>query len=208
MAGSVVSTFPVNWTVADILRQLGDIPANRICAVPAPGMATEADLSGAESRTERTCELIDGVLVEKPVGYLESMLALVLAWALGDFVDAHELGILLGADGPLRILPGQVRVPDVSFIGWERFPNRVLPREPVLSVVPDLVVEVLSEGNTPGEMARKLDDYFRAGVRLVWYVDPRSRHVDVFKARDQQVTVDESGVEERCTGTNTASPCC
>jgi len=44
---------------------------------------------------------------------------------------------------------------------------------------------VLSEGNTPKEMRRKLDEYFRAGVRLVWYVDPKKRTVRVYTARDR-----------------------
>jgi Uma2 family endonuclease len=132
------------------------------------------------------------VLVEKPVGYLESMLALFLARALGDFVESRQLGIVLGADGPLRILAGQVRVPDVSFVGWQRFPRRELPRESILGVAPDLAVEVLSEGNTPAEMARKLDDYFRAGVRLVWYVDLRKRQIEVYRAVDQRLVLNES----------------
>lgn len=41
------------------------------------------------------------------------------------------------------------------------------------TLVPDLAIEVLSAGNTEGEMRRKLHDYFTAGVRLVWYIDPR-----------------------------------
>ena len=45
--------------------------------------------------------------------------------------------------------------------------------------MPDLVVEVLSKSNTPKEMNRKLGEYFRAGVRLVWYVDPSKRTVRV-----------------------------
>ena len=58
-------------------------------------------------------------------------------------------------------------------------------------VVPDLVVEVLSKGNTPKEMARKLDEYFRAGVRLVWYVDPKRRTVRVYTGRDRSVLLHE-----------------
>ena len=38
--------------------------------------------------------------------------------------------------------------------------------------IPDLAVEVLSPSNTRHEMAIKLREYFAAGVRLVWYVDP------------------------------------
>ena len=58
-------------------------------------------------------------------------------------------------------------------------------------MAPDLVVEVLSKGNTPREMNRKLDEYFRAGVRLVWYVDPKRRQVRVFTDREHSVVLGE-----------------
>ena len=80
-----------------------------------------------------------------------------------------------------------MRIPDVSFIRWEQFPNRELPPEPIPALAPDLAVEVLSEGNTEAEMQRKLHDYFTAGVRLVWYVDPRTRTAKAYTAEDQCV---------------------
>jgi Uma2 family endonuclease len=49
-------------------------------------------------------------------------------------------------------------------------------------LAPDLAVEVLSEGITQDEMERKLKEYFLAGVRLVWFVEPRKRTVEVFTA--------------------------
>jgi Uma2 family endonuclease len=55
----------------------------------------------------------------------------------------------------------------------------------VPDLVPDLVVEVLSEGNTPREMEQKLQEYFTAGVRLVWYVVPARQEVHVYTAPDQ-----------------------
>ena len=48
-------------------------------------------------------------------------------------------------------------------------------------------MEVLSRGNTPKEMARKLDEYLRAGVHLVWHVNPKKRTVRVYTARDRSV---------------------
>jgi Uma2 family endonuclease len=50
---------------------------------------------------------------------------------------------------------------------------------------------VLSKGNTRKEMARKLDEYFRVGARLVWYVDPQKRTVRVYTARDRSVLLHE-----------------
>ena len=82
-------------------------------------------------------------------------------------------------------MPGQVRYPDLSFVRWDRLPNREIPEEAIPDLVPDLAIEILSKGNTKGEMDRKLRDYFIAGVRLVWYVNPVRRSVRVYIAPDQ-----------------------
>jgi Uma2 family endonuclease len=47
-------------------------------------------------------------------------------------------------------------------------------------LAPDLAVEVLSKRNTKREMKNKLQEYFAAGTRLVWYVDPQRREVRAF----------------------------
>ncbi len=175
MVAVPASFLPSDWTFADFWAHLGDIPPERILMVPPPGAATENDVLEVERRTGMPCELIDGTLVEKAMGYFESFIAVRIIQSLAVFVDAHGLGIVLGADGTLRILPRQVRIPDVCFISWARFPDRKLPSESIPALVPDLAIEVLSEGNTEAEMQRKLRDYFTAGVRLVWYIDPRTR---------------------------------
>ena len=54
---------------------------------------------------------------------------------------------------------------------WDRLPKGDLAAEAVPAIVPDFVVEVISKGNTRAEMRPKLEDYFTAGVRLVWYID-------------------------------------
>ena len=87
-----------------------------------------------------------------------------------------------------------MRIADVAFIRWERFPNGKLPREPIPALAPDLAIEVLSKGNTEREMQRKLRDYFEAGVRLVWYIDPESRTATVYTATDQSAAIDSDGV--------------
>ena len=156
MANTTTSV-STSWTVADLLTQLGSIPAHRVRLPPLPGTATKQDVIEIEARENRLCELVDGVLVEKPRGYYESRLAALILHFLEDFLEEHDLGMVLGADGTLEILPHLVRIPDVSFISWDRVPSRdELPAEPIPNLVPDLAVEVLSESNTPEEMKRKL----------------------------------------------------
>ena len=62
----------------------------------------------------------------------------------------------------------------------------------MLNFAPVLAVEVLSPSNTRQEMDRKLRDYFAAGVRLVWYVDPVARQVQTFIAVDQSQLLAEA----------------
>jgi len=49
----------------------------------------------------------------------------------------------------------------------------------------------LSVSNMPAEMSIKVGEYFSAGVRLVWIVDPSLRTVTVFTASDNSVTLRE-----------------
>lgn len=188
------ATVSAEGTLADLLQQLGDIPPARIRMVPPLGTATEEDVLKAEGHTGRVCELVDGVLVEKTMGYKESLLACAISERLRAFVRPRRLGIVLGPDGTLKILPRQVRIPDVCFISWQRFPEGKLPDEPIPAVAPDLAVEVLSEGNTEGEMRRKLREYFAAGTRLVWHVDPRTRSAEVYTGPDQSEVFGETGL--------------
>jgi Uma2 family endonuclease len=136
-------------------------------------------------------ELVDGVLVEKTVGFYESYLAALLAGHLCTFVMERRLGIVAGADGPMRLAAGLVRMPDASYVSWDRLPDRQLPQAPIPDLVPDLAVEVLSEGNTQKEMDRKLRDYFTAGARLVWYVHPEDHTVEVFTGPDTSTVLRE-----------------
>src|SRR6185437_13858542 len=76
-------------------------------------------------------------------------------------------------------------------VSWKNYPKKKRRRGEIPSVAPDLVVEVLSKGNTRREMQRKLAAYFRAGVRLVWYVDPAKRTVRVYTAFDRSTLLGE-----------------
>jgi Uma2 family endonuclease len=175
---------PTEWTIADVQARLPGFPADRIRIYPTPGTATEQDVLEAEARSGRICELIDGTLVEKTMATYESMLALVLGHFLLRYLDSHDVGMLAGGDGLLKILPEQIRAPDVSFIRWEKLPGRHSrkAKPPIYAVAPDLAVEFLSKGNTAREMNRKLREYFQAGVRLVWYIEPKTRTARAYTA--------------------------
>ena len=171
---------PAVWNAEQLARRFGPIPMNRIVTSPAPGLATEEDVVERNDRENRLFELVDGILVEKTMGAPESMLAIEIAALLINFVKPRKLGVVLGEAGLLRLAPGLIRIPDVAFLSKAKFPRGQIPREAAWTLAPDLAVEVISEGNTKKEMDEKLRDYIAAGARLVWYVYPKQRRVEVF----------------------------
>jgi Uma2 family endonuclease len=171
---------PLVWTAVDLAERFGPIALDRIVTPPAPGLATEEDAVEWNERHRRRCELVDGILVEKIMGAYESMLAIEIARLLKNFAKPRQLGTVLGEAGLLKLAPGLIRIPDAAFLSMEKFPGGRFPREAAAPLAPDIAVEVLSPGNTAKEMAEKLLDYFAAGARLVWYVDPKKRQVEVF----------------------------
>jgi len=180
--------------VAELVAHVGDVPGNRIRLSPAPGSATEADLLHACEVEKRLCELIDGTLLEKTMGAIESHLAAVLIEYLGAFARKNDLGLLLGEAGMLRFSPKRIYLPDVSFISWAQNPARQLQKQQVADLHPDLAIEVLSPSNTRREMEKKRVDYFDWGTQLVWQLDPATRTMQVFTAPETFSTVEPTGM--------------
>ena len=183
-------------TVEDLCARFGPIALGRICLDPPPGTATEGDVVRIHDQQDRLCELADGVLVEKTMGAYESYLAVEIACLIRNFVVERQLGIVFGADGMMRLCPGLVRIPDVSFISWRQLPDHKVPRTAMAYLAPDLAVEVISKWNTPREMDRKLADYFSAGVRLAWYVYPDKREVHVYRSPENPLVLREGQAVE------------
>jgi Uma2 family endonuclease len=123
-------------------------------------------------------ELVRGVVITMPPprfrhGYVQ----LRTGSLLDQYVRPLRLGRVIAETGVITERdPDSVRGPDVAYWSAERLPLDVVP-DLYPEVAADLCVEVLS----PGETADKVDEYFAAGVRLVWYVDPAARTVTVYR---------------------------
>lgn len=185
----VPDTVDASETLGDLLQQLGGISPDRVRLHPMPGTATVQDVVTIHAREKRLFELVDGILVEKAMGYLESVLAIQIASALLAWVTPRNLGVVSGESGMMQLPGKQVRMPDVAFISWQRLPGGKIPSEPVPQIVPNLAVEVLSESNTVAEIDRKRREYFAAGVELVWIVDPHTRTVTVYTGMERSSTL-------------------
>jgi len=129
-------------------------------------------------------ELIDGALRERNVSVLSCLISLEISRVLGDYCRKHSVGWLFSSDLGYRCFPWKprsVRRADVSFIRADRLTTQVLS-EGDCTIPPDLAVEVVSPNDLASALNLKIEEYLRAGVRLVWVIDPEVRIVQVFRA--------------------------
>ncbi len=169
----------VSDTLADLLYELGDVPPSRIRRYPYPGTATVKDVERIQAEEKRYFELVDGVLVEKAIGFRESVLGAALGAYLSSYSQTYKRALVAGAGGLIQLVPDLVRGPSVSFTYRDKVGGKV-PKDPIPLLMPDVVVEIIRQANTRREMQRKLGEYLSAGVRLIWYVYPEERVIDVY----------------------------
>lgn len=171
--GRVASGSSDDGTLSDLLRRLGDISPDRVLLNPPPGQATEADVV-----SRKNCELIDGVLVEMAMGWGESAWGFELGAFIGAYLKKNRIAIIAGADGLTKLSSGRVRIPDVGVYLLSRFPSGKAPAKAICDIAPDWAIEIVSRSNTAREMQIKREQFFAAGTRRMWIVDPRKRTIE------------------------------
>ena len=133
-----------------------------------------------------TFELVHGEIVRmSPPSPEQGLICGNVAWILGDYGRRTGLGYTLSNDSAVltRRGPDTVRGPDVCFYTHARWPRGQVGRS-LPPVAPDLVIEVSSPGNRPGEMHEKIGEFLNAGALMVWVVYPKSRTLAVYRSFD------------------------
>jgi len=164
----------------------------------APALWTGDDLWAYRGRPGYRYELVEGELREmSPPGPEHGSVGQSLGWRATQFVEDNDLGqsFLAETGFYVRRNPDTVIAPDWAFIAKERAPERW--PSGYGQVVPDLVLEVRSPGDTRKEIADKIALWLAAGVRLLWDLDPKRRVVTVHRPGEPPR---ELGVDDTLSG--------
>ena len=138
-------------------------------------------------------ELISGEFSETmPSGGRHGEIVMRAGFFLNGFIMPRRLGRLAGSDSGVLLErdPDTVREPDIAFISAERLPLDVEVAG-YYEVVPDLIVEVVSPGDSAREVMDKALMWLSFGARMVWAVNLQSRSVDVYRVGERTVTLSE-----------------
>jgi Uma2 family endonuclease len=144
------------------------------------GSATIADLMKTPKDGFKY-ELVDGEILMSPAGMRHSEIALTIGSLIREFLREHPVGRVYSSDVGIQFPSGNVRSPDVTYVGNGKLPDGRSP-ETYGEVIPDLAVEVLSPSDRLKEVGRKIGEYFENGVPLVWLVDPAQQTVTIYRS--------------------------
>ena len=170
------------------------MPSDRVYVRSMPPALMTAEELLHTSIPDKRVELVRGVLVvREPAGYRHGRVSMELAFLLSQHVKATGAGQILSAETGFKLAsdPDTVRAPDVALISRERLPNPQTRGFPALG--PDLVVEVLSPDDRPGETLAKVGDWLEGGARLVWVIDPERRVARVYRQDGTETLLAENG---------------
>jgi Uma2 family endonuclease len=133
-------------------------------------------------------ELIDGVVVEKMAVQLEHQK--LFAWLMrlmGDYVEARDLGIVLGSRTLTEISEFRGRLPDLLFVRKDRME---IVQQKAIFGAPDLIVELVSPNDRPSDIISLETDYRTIGVTEIWIIDQQKQRVRIL--RKHEVGYDEA----------------
>jgi len=142
---------------------------------------------------DRFFELEDGEVIEvPPPGEAHGLVCWFVISVLTDYVRLRGSGHLLTNDSGLivRRKPDTVRGPDIMLF----LENRSLEEATRghTERVPPLVVEVFSPTDRVGHLNRRIEQYHRRGIPLVWIVYPTERTIDICRPKQPPKTLDET----------------
>jgi len=128
-------------------------------------------------------ELVRGKLKKyMPAGNLHGFIASRVGRIIGNFVDEHNLGAVFAAETGFYIFqnPDTVRAPDSAFVGNEKLAKYGISKG-YFPDAPDLAVEVVSPNDKKKDVEDKIQDYLKAGVKLIWIIYPQKQFVAVYR---------------------------
>ena len=130
----------------------------------------------AEQYSGHRMELVDGRPVETPMpNQRHGKICGMIGFFLTLFCRAKDFGHVMTCDTFVIVKrdPDAMRCADVYFISYSRLAKGSVPGG-ILDVIPELVFEVESPSDRPGEISTKISEYLAAGVSCVVSVDPET----------------------------------
>ncbi len=151
--------------------------------VSSSGGLLTAEQFAALPSSRRPQELIAGKVVDMPSpGTPHGQVIFNIAFLLKSYLKTHDIGRAWGAESGLITVrqPDSVRGMDAAFCSYGRWPKEE-SKKGLMSVAPELVIEVISPEDRWPRVLKKITEYFDSGVLVVCTVDPELRTLQIHR---------------------------
>jgi Uma2 family endonuclease len=171
----------------DMLKLEDDSIAVNMVSTPLKKL-TKAEFWAIADTADRTYELIDGIAVAKmSPKYFHSRSTGKIYLLLIDWAENRGR---VGIEWSIDLTDDFTPVPDLLYISFDRLPltwdeNFACP------IAPELAIEIISPGQTFGQMIQKASHYLASGVLRVWVVDPAAKSLTAFYPDTAPITYTE-----------------
>jgi Uma2 family endonuclease len=140
---------------------------------------TKAEFWALADASDLTYELIDGIAIAKmSPKYFHAKSTLAFVKILDRWSDKRGR---LGIEWAFDLNENYTPVPDLIYVSFDRLPES-WNENAACPVPPEIAIEIISPGQTFGQMIQKASSYLTGGVLQVWIVDPSAKSVTVFYA--------------------------
>jgi len=143
---------------------------------------------------ERRCELENGEIINvpPPKQLLHGIYCWLVTKILTEYILRRGTGYMCINDTGIIVQrnPDTVRGADAILFLQAKTQGQIKPG--YIEDIPNLIVEVLSPEDRPGKTNRRIEQYLRRGIPLVWVIDPEERIVTVYKPNEFHKVLDET----------------
>jgi Uma2 family endonuclease len=147
---------------------------------------------------EKQIEIVDGEEeIKNMSGAKAGGIATRLIGEIFIYLKTNKIGRVYGPDTMFTIGKNN-RMPDVAFVSNKKIPKKGEPFKK-WGFAPSLAIEVISPNDVYDKIFDKINDYFKAGVKQVWLVEPRFERIRIYKSPEESITLkkqDELTCEE------------
>jgi Uma2 family endonuclease len=146
---------------------------------PTKVLLTAEEFDNYPFEEDKRYELDEGELIEmtRPA-YNHNRILLNLLFRVEGYFKENRIGESLLSENLYALSLNTRRSPDLAVILGNRKAELIGAK--VIPIIPDIAAEVLSPSETPRMIHRKLKQYFDAGVRETWIIDPESHTVEIW----------------------------
>lgn len=123
------------------------------------------------------------LLIMPPAGWETSGRNAQITAQLTTWANRDGTGVATDSSGGFTLPSGAVMAPDAAWVRRSRLegiPRR--RRERFIPICPNFAIELRSPSDTLRAVRAKMEQYLANGAELAWLIDPKPRHVYVYRS--------------------------